>query len=69
MKDNSAHDKVVETIMKHVEEIQQLSKMRGALALGSMSSVRNNAESALSREITAKVNLVSKLILDTFGQK
>lgn len=69
MTENSAKDKAVEMIMKQVEEIQQLSKMRGTLNFGSMSSVRNTAESVLSREIAAKVNLVSKLIIDTFGQK
>lgn len=57
---------VTTTMLNLVSEINELAKVRAALALGTQTSDRNGAESLMSRRITKRVNELSKIILSEF---
>lgn len=51
-----------------VEEIKELVLVRSTLAYGTGTGVRKSAESAISRSISAKVDVLSKLIVDAIEE-
>jgi len=49
-----------------VVEVQSLAKVRAALAFGTKTSVRDKAESTISRKMNSKVTELSNLILKEY---
>jgi len=48
---------------KLILEINDLVRLRSAISFGTTTSLKQSAESAISRKITAKVSELSKLVL------
>jgi hypothetical protein len=67
MTDNTKNsDVLATTIEEHVNEINRLSRIRAALALGSNTGNRHSAESTLSRAINIRVDALAKIVLNNF---
>lgn len=63
-KSESKKNPVSEDMLALVEEIKELVLVRSALAYGTGTGVRKSAESTISRAISARVDDLSKLIVD-----
>jgi hypothetical protein len=67
MVDNTkTSEELATTIDEHVNEINRLSRIRAALAMGSNTGSRHSAESTLSRAINKRVEALSKIVLNNF---
>ena len=62
-KKDASSDIVTDEMEKLVLEVQSLARVRNALSFGTKLSVRDSAESTISRKINAKVVELSKLVL------
>jgi hypothetical protein len=63
-KSESKGSQATEEMLKLVEEIKELVLVRSALGYGTGTGVRKTAESTISRAISARVDDLSKLIVD-----
>lgn len=68
-KTESPSDIVTDEMEKLVLEVQSLARVRTALSFGTKLSVRDSAESTISRKINAKVIELSKLVLKEYEGK
>lgn len=63
-KSESRASQATDEMLKLVDEIKELVLVRSALAYGTGTGVRKSAESTISRAISARVDDLSKLIVD-----
>jgi hypothetical protein len=63
-KSESKGSQATEEMLSLVEEIKELVLVRSALGYGTGTGVRKSAESTISRAISARVDDLSKLIVD-----
>lgn len=63
-KDDPSKKHVTTDMLDLVHEIKDLVLVRSALAYGTGTGVRKTAESTISRAISARVDVLSKLIVD-----
>lgn len=63
-KEESSKNQATQDMLKMVAEIKELVLVRSALGYGTGSGVRKSAESTISRAISAKVDVLSKMIVD-----
>lgn len=65
-KEPQSTDKSTDTsdMLKLVDEIRELVAIRVALGYGTGTGVRKSAESTISRAISAKVDILSKMVVE-----
>ena len=54
---------VTDDMLSKVEEIQELVKVRSALAYGTSTDIRTRAQGVMSRTISKEVDVLSQMIL------